>query len=51
MVKQKRQNALTLNFNSQKRLTCNFSLKYPYIIQQTGTMNIQTNEREVFVLI
>ena len=30
--------------------TCNFSLKYPYIIQQTGNKNTQTNQAEDFIL-
>ena len=32
----------TQQFNSQKWSTCNFSLKYQYIIQQKGTENSQT---------
>ena len=31
-------------------LTCNFSLEYPYIIQQTGNKNTQTNQAEDFIL-
>ena len=33
------------------RLTCNFSLRYPYINQQTGNENTQTYQVEVFILI
>ena len=32
-----------LTVNSQKKSTCKFSLKYPYIILQTGDKNTQTN--------
>ena len=39
------------SFKSQKWFTCNFSLQYPYIIQQAGNENIQTNQVEVFILI
>ena len=38
-------------FNSQKWLTSNFSLQYPYIIQQTGSENTPTYQVEVVVLI
>ena len=38
-------------FNSQKLLKSNFSLWYPYIIQQTGNKNTQTYQVEVVVLI
>ena len=38
-------------FNSQKWLTCTFSLKYPYIIQQAGNENIQTYQVEVVISI
>ena len=38
-------------FNSQKWLTCTFSLKYPYIIQQAGNENIQTYQVEVVIFI
>ena len=37
-------------FNSQKWLTCNFSLSYPYIIQQNVRENSQTYQVEVVVL-
>ena len=37
--------------NSQKRLTYNFSLEYPYITMQTGSEYTQTNRVEVVVLI
>ena len=37
--------------NSQKWLTCNFSLWYPYITQQTGNENTQTHQVEVVILI
>ena len=30
---------------------CNFSLQYPYIIQQTGNENTQTVKVEVVILI
>ena len=32
-------------------LTWNFSLQYPYIIQQTGDENIQTYQVEAAILI
>ena len=32
------------------RLTCNFSLQYPYIIQQIGNENAQTNQVEVILI-
>ena len=35
-------------FNHQKWLTCNFSLLYPYTIQQTGKENTQTQYVAVF---
>ena len=38
-------------FNSQKWLKSNFSLQYPYIIQETGNENAQTYQVEVVVLI
>ena len=37
--------------NPQKWFTCNFSLQYPYTIQQTGYENTQTNQEEVVILI
>ena len=40
-----------LPFNSQKWLTCNFSLQQPYIIQQTSDENTQTYQLEVAILI
>ena len=42
---------LPLNSNFQEWLTWNFSLDYPYIIQQTGNENIQTYQVEVVILI
>ena len=38
-------------FNSQKWLTCSFSLEYPYIIQQTGSENTQTYQVQDIILI
>ena len=38
-------------FNSLQWLTCNFSLSYPYVIQQTGNENNQTDQEEVVKLI
>ena len=38
-------------FNSQKWLTWNFSLQYPYIIQQKGNENIPTYQVEAVILI
>ena len=38
-------------FNSQRWLISNFSLQYPYIIQETGNENTQTYQVEVVVLI
>ena len=35
---------------SQKWLTCNLLLKYPYIVQQTADENTQTNQVEFFIL-
>ena len=40
-----------LTLHSQKRLPCNFSLKYPYIIQQTVEENIQTHQVRFITLI
>ena len=37
-------------FNSQKWSTCRFSLKYPYIIQQTGSENTQTYQVQDIIL-
>ena len=37
-------------FNSQKWLTCNFSLSYPYIMAQMGNENTQTYQVEVVTL-
>ena len=34
-------------FNSHKWSTKNFSLQYPYIIQQIGDENVQTNTSTV----
>ena len=34
----------SLPFNSQKSLTCNFSLQNPHIIQKTGNKNTQINQ-------
>ena len=42
---------LPFNSNFQEWLTWNFSLDYPYIIQQTGNENIQTYQVEVVILI
>ena len=38
-------------FNSWKWLTCNFSLKYPYNIQQADSEKIQTYQVEVVISI
>lgn len=38
-------------FNSWLRSTFNFSLKHPFLIQQTGDENMQTNQAEVVILI
>ena len=38
-------------FNSWLRSTCNFSPKHPFLIQQTGDENMQTNQAEVVFLI
>ena len=38
-------------FNYQKCGTHNLSLKYPYIIQQTGGENTQVNPVKVVILI
>ena len=38
-------------FNSQKWLTCNLSLQYSYIIQQTINENTKTYQVEVDILI
>ena len=38
-------------FNSQMCLTSNFSLQYPYIIQQKWNENTQTYQVEVAILI
>ena len=38
-------------FDSQMWLTCNFSLKYPITILQTGNENTQTYQVEVVILI
>ena len=38
-------------FNSWLRSTCNFSPKHPFLIQQTGDENMQTNQAEVAILI
>ena len=43
--------AKTSPLNSQKWLTWNFSLQYPYIIQQRANENTQTYHVEVVVLI
>ena len=40
-----------LPLNSRKWLTCNFSLQYPYIIQQAGNENTLTYQVEFVVLI
>ena len=40
-----------LTLYSQKRLPYNFSLKYPYIIQQTVEENIQTHQVRFITLI
>lgn len=37
--------------NSQKWSTCNFSLLYPYHIQQMGNKNTQTYQVELVILI
>ena len=38
-------------FNSWLRSTCNFSPKHPFLIQQTGDENMQTNQAEFVILI
>ena len=38
-------------FYSHMRLTCNFSIKYPQIIQQTGNENTQTYWVEDAILV
>ena len=38
-------------FNSKKWSSWNFSPEYPYIIQETGNVNIQTYHLEVVILI
>ena len=43
-------NKLMLIINTQKWSTCNFSLYYPYIIQQIGNENIQTYQVEVILI-
>ena len=42
---------LTLTFNSQKWLTCNFSLYYSRIIQQIGSENTWTHQIQDITLI
>ena len=37
-------------FNSKEWLACNFSLQYPYIIQQTGNENTQTYQEDVIIM-
>ena len=37
-------------FNSQKWFTCNFSLQYPYIVQQKFNENTWTYQVEVVIL-
>ena len=49
-------NSFEINLVSQSLaplevIKCNFSLKYPYIIQQTGNENIQTYKVEFVALI
>ena len=39
------------NFNSHKLLTFNFSLWYPYVIQQTDNENTLTYQVEAIILI
>lgn len=38
-------------FNSWVRSTCNFPPKHPFLIQQTGDENMQTNQAEFVILI
>ena len=38
-------------FNSQRWLACNFSLRYPHLIQQMGHKKTKTYQVEVFILI
>ena len=38
-------------FNSWLWSTCNFSQKHPFLIQQTGDENMQTNQAEFVILI
>ena len=42
---------LPLPLNSQKWLTCNFSLTYPYIIKQKGNENTQTYQLDIIIWI
>ena len=42
---------LEFSFNSQKWLTCNLSLYYPYIIQNTGNENTDSHQVEIVILI
>ena len=40
-----------LPFSSQRWLTCDFSLQYSYIIQQTGDEKTETYQVEVVIMI
>ena len=42
---------LEFSFNSQKWLTCNFFLHYPYIIQKTGDENTESYQVEIIILL
>ena len=44
-------NVFSSPLDSQKRLTCNFSLEHPYIIQQSSNKKTQTHQAEVFIMI
>ena len=43
--------SFTLALNSQKWFACNFSLQYPYTIQQTGIENTRTHQVQFITLI
>ena len=50
-MKKKKTYPFVFEANSQKRLTYNFFLGYPYIAMQTGSKYTQTNQVEVVILI
>ena len=43
--------AIMYPFNSQKWFISNFSLQYPFTVQQTGNENTQMYQVEVVILI